>query len=279
MTATALLTDQDTAVPGHVYLCQISPSVSCGGCCGLYNVADPSFSGLEAILKHRTTAFAGVRRTADDIYKFQNAVMSIENQKRPFRDFHHCPFIGLIGRNRNRVGCLLHPEADGNDGVDFRGLSWYGGMACRSYFCPTYRQLPGRFKIAVREAAPNWYLYGLIITEVNMLACFLTAVENRLGRRLQRGDVLNHPDWNKALQRFFQLKIDWPFRSCDSCGPANYFFEDGQYSCAPVKYPGGCAGLSPYDKIFRALHSSFESPESLQAAEDCIDRLLLPFSA
>ena len=278
MTSTAHEIKQSQPVPGRVYLCQISPSVSCGACCGLYNVADASADNLEAILNHRTTAFAAVKRTADDILNFQNSIASIEDQKRPYRDFHHCAFIGLIGGSRSRVGCLLHPEADGNNGIDFRGLSWYGGMACRSYFCPTHRQLPSRHKVAVREAAPNWHLYGLIITEVNMLSCFLTAVENHLGRKLQRGDVLNHPGWREALHGFFQLKINWPFRSSGSPGPANYFFEDGQHICPPVKYSGGGAGSSPYDKIFRSLHSRFESQNALQEAEDCIEKLLLPFS-
>lgn len=278
MTLSALQTEQRQPVPGNVYLCQISPSVSCGACCGLYNVSDASARTLGALLNHRTTEFAGVRRTADDIYKFQETIKSLENQERPFRDFHHCAFIGLIGRNRNRIGCLLHPEADGNDGVDFRGLSWYGGMACRSYFCPTHRQLPARFRIAVRESAPDWHLYGLMVTEVDMLACFLTAAENRLHRPLQGGDFLHYPDWNEALQSFFRLKTHWPFRSPDSHGPGNYFFEDGQYTCPAVRYPGGCAGISPYDRIFRALHSAFNSQEALKEAEDRIDTLLLPFS-
>ena len=278
MTSSAPHTEQCQPVPGGVYLCQVSSSVSCVACCGLYNVSDASVSNLEVLLNHRTTEFTQVNRTADGIYQFQETIVSLENQKRPFRDFHHCAFIGLIGRNRNRVGCLLHPDADGNDGVDYRGLSWYGGMACRSYFCPTHRQLPARFKIAAREAAPNWHLYGLMITEVNMLARFLTAVENRLNRPLQTGDVLKYPDWKTALQEFFRLKTDWSFRSSESHGPANYFFEDGQHATPAVKYPERCVGRSPYDKIFRALHSSFGSQEALREAEACIDALLLPFS-
>ena len=279
MTSTAPEIEVNLPVPGNVYLCQVSPSVSCGACCGLYNVEDASSDSLETILNNRTTMFAKVERSADDIVNFENTIMSLESQKRPYRDFHHCAFIGLIGVNRSRVGCLLHPEAVGNNGIDFRGLSWYGGMACRSYFCPTHRQLPARYKIALHEAAPNWHLYGLMITEVKLLSCFLTAIEIRLNRKLQRGDVLNHPGWHESLQSFFQLKIHWPFRSSDSPGLANYFFEDGQYICPPVEYPGGRAGFSPYDKIFQRLHSTFESQKALEEAEDYIEQLLLPFSS
>ena len=86
-----------------VYLCQVSPAVSCGACCGLYNIADASAGNIEAVLYRRTAAFARVGRSVDDIYGFQQAIASIEDQNRPFREFHHCPFIGLIGRNRSRA--------------------------------------------------------------------------------------------------------------------------------------------------------------------------------
>jgi hypothetical protein len=65
----------------------------------------------------------------------RNGLPSISNNQ-PFPEFHHCPYVGLIGNELSRVGCLLHPMAEGNTGVDFRGLSYYGGMACRIYFCP-----------------------------------------------------------------------------------------------------------------------------------------------
>ncbi len=113
----------DSDVPGGVYLCQISERISCGACCGLYNVADPSREGLTRMLAARTDAFAEVDRDVDAILSFKREVEAPENQERPFPDFHHCPYIGLVGRNHSRVGCLLHPLAKGNGGVDFRGVS------------------------------------------------------------------------------------------------------------------------------------------------------------
>ena len=279
MTTRPALAENASDVPGQVYLCQISPKTSCGACCGLYNVADASARNLRAILSYRTREFVDVKRNPDGIYEFQKSIEKRENQRRPFPDFHHCAFIGLIGAERSRVGCLLHPEADGNDGVDYRGLSWYGGMACRSYFCPTHRHLPARVRIAVREAAPDWHLYGLMVTEVNMLARFFNEVEHRLNREIQPGEFLNKPEWRQALIRFFGLKLTWPFRSGDAPGPANYFFEDGQYPCPPVQYPDDSAGRSPFNEIFRALRSSFESQKALATAENLIAQCLLPFSS
>ncbi|MCG6973724.1 MAG: hypothetical protein LJE66_11325 [Desulfobacterales bacterium] len=37
---------------GGIYLCQVNDNVSCGACCGLYNVADPSEQNLTHILDY-----------------------------------------------------------------------------------------------------------------------------------------------------------------------------------------------------------------------------------
>lgn len=264
-------------VPGGVYLCQASPTASCGACCGLYNVAKPSRRYLAGILAFRTETFAGVRRDEDGIYAFQRMIERRERQRRPFPNFHHCPFMGLVGAERARVGCLLHPEAAGNEGVDFRGLSWYGGLACRTFFCASYRKLPARFKQIVIDLSADWYLYGLIVTEVSLLAGFFSAIEERLGGPLLPEMVHTQPERQRALRAFFNLKTAWPFRGQASPGPANYFFEDGQYPTAPVRYPGPGREKSEFDDIFQALGSAFESPRALQAAEARIEALLAPF--
>lgn len=159
----------DDGVPGGVYLCQISETISCGACCGLYNVADLSFDHLSAMLRYRTETFARVPRTMDAILAFKAHIEEKENQNRPFPDFHHCPYIGLIGENFARVGCLLHPLGVGNKGIDFRGLSYHGGLACGMYFCPSYRILSEPYKKLIRKSAYNWYSYGLMIGEANSL--------------------------------------------------------------------------------------------------------------
>ena len=126
------------SAPGGVYLCQVNQQVSCGACCGLYNVAEVSRDALESMLTDRTRNFARVPREADAIVAFGRQVLKKLRGRAPFPDFHHCPFVGLVGQSFARVGCLLHPLAAGNDGVDYRGLSYYGGMACRVYFCPVF---------------------------------------------------------------------------------------------------------------------------------------------
>jgi len=252
-----------------VYLCQISPNVSCGACCGLYNVADPCPQVLEAMLVRRTRWFADVPRTIAGIDAFKALVEETEPQERPFPDFHHCPFLGMITDTGRRVGCLLHPLADGNDGLDWRGLSYYGGMACRTYFCPSVRQLPARWLTAVRQSMDHWYLHGLIITERLLLAAFFEELENRIGRPIDESDFSDGTDAASRLRTFAALKRDWPFRRNGAPGVCNYFFEDGQY---PRTRAGGVP-TSSLENIFLELDSSFPSTTVLRRAEKQIEDL------
>ena len=172
------------------------------------------------------------------------------------------------------MGCLLHPLLDENKGIDFRGLSFYGGMACRVYFCPTYHHLPAAFKKIVRETASNWYAYGLILTETKLLNTIFEEVENRLNRPLTKNDLLKNKNALEAVRKLLDLKINWPFRRRSSSGPTNYFFEDRLYSRPPVNYETIGKPVSRHDTMLQELESHFNSANELHTAEDIIDRLL-----
>lgn len=269
------LYESDAATPGGVYLCQVNEAVSCGACCGLYNLADASRSHVTDMLIWRTTAFASVPRRIDDILAFGKRAEDREKGVRPFPEFHHCPYIGLVGKDRSRAGCLLHPLADGNNGVDLRGLSYYGGMACRSYFCPTCRNLAPVQKQVVRGIVEDWYEYGLLITEWKLLAAFFEEIERRTGRPMTL-EMAGRGPVREALGAVLRLKIDWPYR-VDSARLAGYFFEDGAYSKAPLDLETIGVQKSPYALIFQELESAFDSREEFRQAEALLDRLFEPF--
>lgn len=254
-----------------VYLCQVGASVSCGACCGLYNVADPSPQALEAMLVRRTQWFAEVPRTVAGIDSFRDRVERAEPRKQPFPKFHHCPYLGMITDTGRRVGCLLHPLAHGNSGLDWRGLSYYGGMACRTYFCPSVRQLPSRWLTAVRQSMDHWYLHGLIVTERRLLAAFFEEVENRIGRPIGSADFSDGTGAASHLKAFAALKLNWPFRRKDAPGRCNYFFEDGQYQRPPVERPTAVISPPRFKHIFRELDSSFSSATDLSRAEEQLE--------
>ena len=264
----------DNQAPGGIYLCQVNKEVSCGACCGLYNVADPSYESIMEMLTWRTDSFLHVKRDMGALLAFKEETEARESQKRPFPEFHHCPYIGLVGKEHSRVGCLLHPLLDGNKSIDFRGLSFYGGMACRVYFCPTYRHLPAAFKEIVCETASNWYTYGLVITETKLLNTIFKEMENRLNQPLTKNDILKNNECIEDVRKLLELKINWPFRRCSSSGPANYFFEDKLYSRSPVNYEVIGKSLSRYDSLLQELESHFNSVNDLYRAEDLIDGLI-----
>jgi len=47
----------------------VGEGISCAACCGLYNAADPSRPGLEAILTRRSEAFATVPREIKEAHR------------------------------------------------------------------------------------------------------------------------------------------------------------------------------------------------------------------
>lgn len=271
--------DMDYRAPGGVYLCQVNETVSCGACCGLYNVSEPSEANLTALLTRRTQRFALVPRQADAIEAFGRQMILETADDPPFPEFHHCPYVGLIGPNLTRVGCLLHPLAPANSGTDFRSLSFYGGMACRNYFCPSCHRGPALLKDLIRRSAVDWYNYGLIVTEVDLLCALFDQVQqkcNGAGGRLQPAEDAS---LFNAGKRLLGLKCNWPFQARPAADRVNYFFEDDLYPKPDIDYGRFSPGISKFDLIFKHLGSVFANADDLRRAEamveDLVDKLFL----
>jgi hypothetical protein len=258
-----------------IYLCQVSETVSCGACCGLYNLPNLSREKLEILLSKRTEAFASVLRTEDGIYEFQRRNKGPHRLSRPFPGFHHCPFLGLIGDEKNRVGCLLHPAVPGNNGADYRSLSWYGEQACRTYFCPATTKLSPVYQSILIQAIDNWYAFGLIVTEHALVTAYFKEVEFRLGRHIAASDYTQNIGVMDAFREFAELKTKWPYRRDDSPEPCNFFFENGLYPRPAVFRRTMDIRPSSYEEILRELDSGFSSARELTAAERLLDDLFL----
>ncbi len=252
-------------------LCQVNERVSCGACCGLYNVPAASRNVLLHLLKARTRQFAATPRTVDAIFQFKEAVVRQECQDRPMRDFHHCPFLGLIGPQQATVGCLLHPDGAGNNGMDFRSLSYYGGMTCHIYFCPSTRLLPLRHKQILRTVLDDWYLYGLIATETKLLKAFFEELESRMNRPLYTEDFTTRPACREALKHLFLLRASWPFRAPDNHRVVNYFFNDHLYARPAIPPSREGQTISRYRLILQELETDPSSEHVLHQAELYLD--------
>ncbi len=273
-------TATDAAPPGEVYLCQVGERVSCGACCGLYNVLDRSRSGLASLLARRTDAFARSPRTARGVLAFKEWVEGSEVQERPLPGFHHCPFIGLVGEEESRVGCLLHPLARGNQGRDLRGMSHWGGAACRFFFCPSSHTLAPRHKLLLRQLIPHWYEYGMVVTEHRLLRACFQRVETRLGRRLTPEAVLSSKQATAACRTLVRLKLHWPFRDGGAPAGCHDFFADrprAPLDCDRLQVPA-----SEHATILAELETRCNGPEELKRAvaylEQCFEQVLRAMS-
>jgi hypothetical protein len=258
-----------------ISLCQVSETVSCGACCGLYNLPDLSREILEILLSKRTKDFESVPRTEDGIFEFQRRNKGPHRLSRPFPQFHHCPFLGFIGGERRSVGCLLHPTMPGNDGLDYRSLSWYGEKACRAYFCPSTHKLPGIYTSILLKTIDNWYDFGLIVTEHSLVTAYFKEVESRLGRQVTVSDYSHNFLATNALREFAKLKPEWPFRRNDAPGPCNFFFENGLYPRPAVFRATPDIRLSAYENILRELDSGFSSTEEIEEADQLLNDFFL----
>jgi hypothetical protein len=262
-------------VPGGIYLCQVNEHISCGACCGLYNVTNLSRQSLKGNLLIRTDLFTQTHRSVEGILAYKKEIETTENQYRPYPAFHHCPYIGMIGESSSRVGCLLHPLAAGNEGIDYRGLSYYGGMACRDYFCPTCHELKAETKKILRHLFSDWYEYGLIITEATLLKEIFREIERRQKRPVIADNILQSAQLTCSLQRLCRLKLNWPFLNPQQPTIANYFFEDKLYPKPSLRYPSTVG--SSANEILQQLCSYFEEHETLQQAETQLEELFLAF--
>jgi hypothetical protein len=256
--------------PPVVYLCQVTKRVSCGACCGLYNVCDPSRDALTERLVRRTAQFAATPRTERAIERFPREIEGWTPEDRPLPRFHHCPFLGLIGARRSRVGCLLHPAAPGNRGRDWRYLSYYGAKACRTYFCPAGRALPARYLHLMQAAMNDWYHYGLFITEHRLLRALFEILERHLVRPLQPAEA-SHTRGRKRLEAIFDLLLAWPYRAPESPDWGPFPFENGLYLRPKLRWPSTVRPPAPYPILFRELGSVFATDGDLQAAVNLLE--------
>jgi hypothetical protein len=163
------------------HLCQPDPEKSCGACCGLYNLEDHSRATLESLLQRRTSLFFSPGNHPD-LNQYRNLSEAPPANRKLLETIYNCEFLGFIDKERKRVGCLLHPTI--HQGVDRRGESFYGTELCAGHFCPSFAHLTKVEQAAVLMTLDSWYLYGLVITDIDLIKEFFKYVQNRLGESL-----------------------------------------------------------------------------------------------
>jgi len=161
-------------------LCQPDAGKSCGACCGLYNWGDHSRTFLEQLLDERTEAFHRIGSLPENtLASFRRKQEEREIMPRLCDSIYNCPFLGFLDESRQRVGCLLHPTL--HNGRDWRDVSFYGEELCREHLCPSNASLTDAEKQAVALVIDDWYLYGMVITDIDLVKEYFRLIADALG--------------------------------------------------------------------------------------------------
>lgn len=261
-------------LPFHsVDLCQPDALKSCAACCGLYNWQDHSRQALNAIVSMQTDLFIQPGVLDDlDAYRLQRD-RHITGTKL-FDTIYNCEFVGFVDPERQCVGCLLHPSVTGRQ--DLRNHCFYGARICHEHFCPGYGCLTTAEQLAVVAAVEDWYLYGLIITDIDFVKEFFKQAENALGESI-KPSRLSCPELRRSLLGFFALKEHWPYKATEN-RLGKYYFSASEYAIARIEYAERWSVPdSAWDKVLVSLESELDSLDQLRSAEAILQSKLDAF--
>jgi hypothetical protein len=251
-----------------VQLCQ-RDRASCGACCGLYNRADLSRSGVRAELSRRTRALRDVERTPA---AFRAAGAEIARGSPPplFPSVRTCPLLGFLDSAETRVGCLAHPSVTG--GPDLRDCGAYDAGICETFACPSHSWLTEEEAALGEAATGDFHLYGLVVTDVPFLRAALAAVAARVGARIELRHV-GHPPFRAALRSLLGLKEALAPGSEGLFG-AFASGADGEPVPRRIDYAALGREPSPHDEILRCVGADPRSGNDLDAFEAEVVRRL-----
>jgi hypothetical protein len=256
-----------------IHLCQPDNAKSCGACCGLYNWENHSRAALQTLLNGRTALFVSAAIDGD-VDGYRRRAGKLAPGLKLCETIYNCEFLGFVDGGRTRVGCMLHPAC--NRGADLRSRSFYGAELCANHYCIGYTCLSEIEQQAVVQSIDDWYLYGLVITDIDLVKSFFAHAENRMGDCV-RCDRLEDKAVREALRDFFRLKEHWKFAAGTNM-LGKYYFSQGEYYTARIEYERRLGvRRSPFDHILVSLSSEFTSAGDLQEAEALIDGHLRRF--
>ncbi len=109
-------------------------SVSCGACCGLFNLALADYAARRALLAERSAEFATTdfaRPATLVAYRARREAAEAAIGRRD-PEVYVCPFLGDLD-GAGRAGCLIHPSRSGDP--NSQNYSFYGASICLAYDC------------------------------------------------------------------------------------------------------------------------------------------------
>lgn len=259
----------------HINLCQPDGEKSCAACCGLYNDANSTRAFLESRLAKRTELFRETKRDIDSIVEYQQRIKRLENVAPIIPEIHICEFTGYLTDDLCTIGCMLHPMAPDNSGMDWRGLCHYGALACKTFFCPSCENLSASHARILTEIIDDWHLYGLVITDVNFCSSVFNYLHLKKNREIQAQEFLKNKKACDYLCQLCSLKAGLGEHLGTNVRQSRYFVKkdnplgrnalemninhiiQGVYRVYNVDDPD-CACDGPVKEILSSLGSCFE---------------------
>jgi len=209
-------------------LCRPDSFKSCAACCGLYNVPDGRCDVLKASILERTKTFMDVPRTVGALICYGDYVRDKFDLSPLDPEIHVCEYTGFVDEIYLNIGCMLHPDAPGNNGVDLRGLCYYGSVACKTFYCPASEDLSGNPFHTVKNLIKDWHLYGLVATDINYVSALLGLIELSLDKKLDT-DIVLRPGPSEMLLKLLAWKGAWPYGMGSKKRRSAYYLK-----CEPV---------------------------------------------
>ena len=256
-----------TAESNLIILCQPDAGKSCGACCGLYNYVDSSRSSLEQRLLSRTKRFREIVKNPGDVESYASKTIAVEDFAKRYEVIYCCEYLGFLDDQEKKVGCLLHPQQ--NSGIDLRTCSFYGQEICAGHLCPSHHFIPHNQSQILIKIIDDWYLYGLCLTDIDLVKTYFRLIADRIGQEL-KPEVFNNESLKNIAVEFFNWKITWPFRSPETNRLGKYYFDGSQYMISYIDYAKLGREVSQLDPIFLSLSSSFQNAAQIDAAESLV---------
>jgi len=251
-------------------LCRPDNSKSCAACCGLYNVPDATRPSLVQKLAARTALFASTERSVNALIEYEAFVREVEKATPLDPAIHVCEFTGFLDEKKKAVGCLLHPLAPVNGGIDFRGLCYYGSVACKSFFCPAWEALDHSHREILAASIDDWHTYGLVVNDVGFVKAVFSLLEENLGEPLEAGVLFKTPA-SAILKEIMSWKTDWPFKGATRIRRSRYYFRDAPGCETDKTVPTTAA-------ILESIRFTFDIQDEMDGAEEFIAQQAAKFA-
>lgn len=248
-------------------LCQPDERKSCGACCGLYNYVDSSRGALTERLRARTKRFRELVKTPDDLKRYADATFAAEDFTKRYEVIYCCEYLGFLDDTEKKVGCLVHPMQ--MSGVDMRTVSFYGRDVCAGHLCPSHHFIPRSQQLILLKIIDDWYLYGLCLTDIDLVVTYFRLIANRVGQEI-KPDVFDRRELKDIALEYFGWKTTWPFRSPSANRLGKYYFDGSQYMISHIDYEKFGKEISPLNSIFLSLSSEFQNGDELETAEKMV---------